>query len=47
VLRDDFRPEPESDIDVLVSLEPDAPWSLWEWIDMKDELADLLGRDSE
>ena len=43
VLRDDFRPE--SDIDVLVSLEPDAPWSLWEWIDMKEELADLFGRD--
>lgn len=43
VLRDDFRPE--SDIDVLVSLEPDAPWSLWEWIDMKEELAGLLGRD--
>ena len=43
VLRDDFRPE--SDIDVLVSLEPDAPWSLWEWIDMKEELTDLFGRD--
>ncbi len=43
VLRDDFRPE--SDIDVLVSLEPDAPWSLWEWIDMKEELAVLFGRD--
>src|SRR3990172_1706957 len=43
VLRDDFRPE--SDIDVLVSLEPDAPWSLWEWIDLKEELTDLLGRD--
>lgn len=43
VLRDDFRPE--SDIDVLVSLEPDAPWSLWEWIDLKDELTDLLGRE--
>ena len=43
VLRDDFRPE--NDIDVLVSLEPDTPWSLWEWIDMKEELADLFGRD--
>jgi predicted nucleotidyltransferase len=43
VLREDFRPD--SDVDVLVSLEPDAPWSLWEWFDMKEELTDLFGRD--
>ena len=43
VLREDFRPE--SDIDVLVSLEPDAPWSLWEWVDMKEELSGLFGRE--
>ena len=36
---------PESDIDVLVSLEPDAPWSLWEWVDMKEELTGLFGRE--
>ena len=36
VLRDDFRPE--SDVDVLVEFEPGAPWSLWDWIDMIDEL---------
>lgn len=27
VLRDDFGPE--SDVDVLVSFAPQAPWSLW------------------
>ncbi len=36
VLRDDFRPD--SDIDVLVTFEPDAPWHLWHFVDMQDEL---------
>jgi predicted nucleotidyltransferase len=43
VLRDDFGPE--SDIDVLVSFEPDAPWSLFEWVEMIDELKSIFGRD--
>ena len=43
VLRDDFRPE--SDVDVLVEFEPGAPWSLWDWIDMIDELKAAFGRD--
>ncbi len=43
VLRDDFRPD--SDVDVLVSFEPDMPWSLWDFIDMRDELCEMLGRD--
>jgi predicted nucleotidyltransferase len=43
VLRDDFGPE--SDIDVLVSFEPDAPWSLWDLVDMHEELKELLGRE--
>jgi uncharacterized protein len=43
VLRPDFRPD--SDIDVLVELEPDAPWSLFEWVDMIDELKSLFGRE--
>lgn len=42
VLRDDFRPE--SDVDVLVSFAPDAPWSLWDHVDMEEELSNLLGR---
>lgn len=42
VLREDFRPD--SDIDVLVSLAPDAHWSLFEWMDMIDELKSIFGR---
>ena len=42
VLRDDFRPE--SDVDVLVAFEQDAPWSYFELVDMADELRDILGR---
>jgi hypothetical protein len=43
VLRDDFRPD--SDVDVLITLANDAPWSLYEWIDMKGELTQMFGRD--
>jgi hypothetical protein len=42
VLRDDFRPD--SDIDVLVTFAPDPGWSLFDWVDMKDELETLFGR---
>jgi predicted nucleotidyltransferase len=42
VLRDDFGPD--SDIDVLVSFDDDAPWSLWDLTTMQDELSSLLGR---
>ncbi len=43
VLRDDFRDD--SDIDVLVEFEPDAPIGLFELVAMRRELADLIGRD--
>ena len=42
VLRDDFGAE--SDVDVLVSFAPDAPWSYWEWPEMQDDLAQIFGR---
>jgi len=42
VLRDDFRPD--SDIDVLVTFAPDAQWSLFDHVDMQDELEALFGR---
>ena len=41
-LRDDFGAD--SDVDVLVSFAPDAPWSLWDLMEMKAELEDLFGR---
>ena len=43
VLRDDFRPD--SDIDVLLSFEADAGWSLYDIVDMKDELKAMFGRE--
>jgi len=43
VLREDFRPD--SDVDVLVELKPDHGWSLYEWVDMIEELKGLFGRE--
>lgn len=43
VLRDDFHAD--SDIDVLVTFAPDAPWTLLDLVNMEYELADLTGRD--
>jgi len=43
VLRDDFRPD--SDVDFLVTFEEDAHWSLFDKIDMQDELKEILGRE--
>jgi hypothetical protein len=42
VLREDFSPS--SDIDVLVSFEPHARWSLMDIVEMQDELETVLGR---
>ena len=41
VLRDDFGPQ--SDVDMLVSFWDDAPWSLWDFTTMRDELTALVG----
>ena len=43
VLRDDFGPD--SDVDVLVSLQPDSTWDLLDLVDMRDELTALFGRE--
>lgn len=42
VLRDDFRPD--SDVDVLVSFAPDALISLFDHVEMEDELQVIFGR---
>ena len=42
VLRDDFHPG--SDVDVLVSFADDAKWSMYDWVDMTDELKAIFGR---
>lgn len=41
-LREDFRPE--SDVDLLVVFERDAPWDLWDLTAMEAELQELFGR---
>ncbi len=41
VLRDDSGPG--SDVDVLVDFAPGAPWSLYDWMDMIDELRGIFG----
>lgn len=43
VVRDDFAPE--SDVDVMVRFAPDARWSLFDLVDMEDELKEVFGRD--
>ncbi len=40
---DEFRPD--SDVDVLVSYEDGADWSLFDHVHMRDELCELFGRD--
>ena len=41
-LRTDFRPD--SDVDILVSFFEDARWSLFDLVNMADELASVFGR---
>jgi len=43
ILRDDFRPD--SDVDFLVTFEEESRWSLFDMIDMQDELKEILGRE--
>ena len=42
MLREDFRPD--SDIDVLISFTPDNSWTLFDRVDMQDELTEIFGR---
>ena len=42
-VRDDFGPQ--SDVDVLVRFEKDAAWSLFDLVDMQDELKAVFGRE--
>ena len=43
VLGDDFGPE--SDVDVLVELDPARGIDVWDWMDMIEELRAIFGRD--
>ncbi len=41
--RDDFRSD--SDVDILVTFDPVAKWTLLDHVDMQDELEAIFGRD--
>ena len=41
-LREDFRPD--SDVDVLVTFEPEVRWEFQQWLEMTRELEALFGR---
>jgi predicted nucleotidyltransferase len=43
VLTDEFRPD--SDVDVLVVFDDDAGWSLFDFVDIQDELKAMFGRE--
>jgi hypothetical protein len=43
VLRDEF--DLGSDVDILVSFSEDARWSLFDWVDMIEELKGIMGRE--
>jgi predicted nucleotidyltransferase len=43
VLRDDFRPN-SSDVDILVSFTEDAHWTLFDWVDMEEDIKNILQR---
>ena len=42
VLREDFRAD--SDVDVLVTFQPQAEWSLWDLAEMQEDLEKIFGR---
>ena len=42
-LRENFGPK--SDVDILIEFAEEADWSLYDWVDMIDELKDLFDRD--
>ncbi|MBZ0089012.1 MAG: nucleotidyltransferase family protein [Thermoanaerobaculia bacterium] len=42
VVRDDFRAD--SDVDVLISFEPEDLWDLFDLVAMKEELEGIFGR---
>ena len=42
-LRRDFRPD--SDVDLLVTFDPEARWSLFDMVRMQDELKQIFGRE--
>ena len=44
-LREDFGPA--SDVDVLVTFEPDSPWDMWDFSEMERDLQQLFDRKAD
>jgi predicted nucleotidyltransferase len=42
-LREDFGPE--SDLDFLISFEPDAGWDLWDLVSLREDLSAIANRE--
>lgn len=42
VLTDEFRSD--SDVDVLIRFLSNTGWSLYDWVDMREELQEIFGR---
>jgi len=42
-VRDELRPE--SDLDFLVTFSDEARWSLWDHVQMEEELSEIVGRE--
>lgn len=43
ILGENFKPE--SDIDILVTFKSDARWTMFDWVQMRDELKEIFERD--
>jgi predicted nucleotidyltransferase len=43
VLTDEFRED--SDVDVMVEFAEDAPWTIFDMVDLENELARIVGRE--
>ncbi len=43
ILREDFQAD--SDVDVLIEFAEEAEWSLFDWVDMREELKSIFGRE--
>jgi hypothetical protein len=42
-LREDFKPD--SDVDLLISFTEDAIWCVFDFVEMKEELSNIFGRE--
>ena len=39
------QPRPDSDVDVLVTFDPETRWTLFDWVDIQEDLRAIFGRE--